>query len=71
MNSSQTGHMWLMEILKGNESRCYSMFRMEKDVFIKLCNELEANYGLKGSKRMCALEILGMFLFTLGHGVGN
>ncbi|XP_062080978.1 uncharacterized protein LOC133785779 [Humulus lupulus] len=71
MNSSQTGHMWLMEILKGNESRCYSMFRMEKDVFIKLCYELEANYGFKGSKRMCALEILGMFLFTLGHGAGN
>ncbi|XP_062100238.1 uncharacterized protein LOC133806123 [Humulus lupulus] len=71
MNSSQTGHMWLMEILKGNESRCYSMFRMEKDVFIKLCDELEANYGFKGSKRMCALEILGMFLFTLGHGAGN
>ncbi|XP_062086320.1 uncharacterized protein LOC133792429 [Humulus lupulus] len=58
MNSSQTGHMWLMEILKGHESRCYSMFRMEKDVFIKLCDELEANYGFKGSKRMCALEIL-------------
>ncbi|XP_062099963.1 uncharacterized protein LOC133805828 [Humulus lupulus] len=71
MNSSQTGHMWLMEILKGNESRCYSMFRMEKDVFIKLCDELEANYGFKGSERMCALEILGMFLFTLGHGAGN
>ncbi|XP_062089132.1 uncharacterized protein LOC133795690 [Humulus lupulus] len=44
---------------------------MEKDVFIKLCDELEANYGFKGSKRMCALEILGMFLFTLGHGAGN
>ncbi|XP_062085763.1 protein ALP1-like [Humulus lupulus] len=71
MNSSQTGHMWLMEILKGHESRCYSMFRMEKDVFIKICDELEANYGFKGSKRMCALEILGMFLFTLGHGAGN
>ncbi|XP_060972307.1 uncharacterized protein LOC133038235 [Cannabis sativa] len=71
MNSSQTGHMWLMEILQGNESRCHRMFRMEKGVFIKLCNELEANYGFKGSKRMCALEILGMFLFTLGHGAGN
>ncbi|XP_062089051.1 uncharacterized protein LOC133795613 [Humulus lupulus] len=44
---------------------------MEKDVFIKLCNELETNYGFKGSKRMCALEILGMFLFTVGHGAGN
>ncbi|XP_062088984.1 uncharacterized protein LOC133795548 [Humulus lupulus] len=71
MNSSQTGHMWLMEILQGNESKYYRMFRMEKDVFIKLCNELETNYEFKGSKRMCALEILGMFLFTVGHGARN
>ncbi|KAM6576443.1 hypothetical protein CsatB_028280 [Cannabis sativa] len=45
--------------------------KLQKDVFIKLCNKLEAKYGFKGSRRMCALEILGMFLFTLGHGAGK
>ena len=61
----------MMEMLEGNKSRCYRMFRMEKDVFIKLCNELQVNYGLNGSRRMCALEILGMCLFTLGQGARN
>ena len=36
MNSSQTGNMWLMEVLQGNHVRCYRMFRMNKDVFYRL-----------------------------------
>ncbi|TXG60628.1 hypothetical protein EZV62_015203 [Acer yangbiense] len=71
MNSIQSGNMWLMELLQGNESRCYTMFRMDKDVFFRLCNDLETNYGLRGSRRMSVIEILGIFLHILGHGVGN
>ena len=44
---------------------------MEKYVFFRLCNELEINYGLKGSRRVSVAEVLGMFLYTVGHGVGN
>ena len=47
------------------------MFRMEKSVFFKLYVDLKINYGLKGSRRMGATEILGKFLLTLGHEVGN
>ena len=50
MNYIQTGNMWVNEILQGNENRCHWMFRMEKHVFLKLCVELEANYGLKGQE---------------------
>ncbi|KAH9721346.1 DDE Tnp4 domain-containing protein [Citrus sinensis] len=71
MNSLETGNVWLMRVLKGNETRCQRMFRMEKDVFFRLCNELEINYGLKGSRRVSTTEVLGMFLHTIGHGVGN
>ena len=71
MNSSETGNVWLMRVLKGNETRCQRMFRMEKDVFFRLCNELEINYGLKVSRRVSTTEVLGMFLHTIGHGVGN
>ncbi|KAH9743732.1 DDE Tnp4 domain-containing protein [Citrus sinensis] len=57
MNSSETGNVWLIRILKGNETQCIS----------KLCNELEINYRLKGSRRVSATEVLGMFLHTIGH----
>lgn len=71
MNSEQTENMWLKEVLEGNENQCYRMFRMEKTIFFKLRDDLDTNYGLKGSRRIRATEILGMFLHTLGHGVGN
>ncbi|XP_026436949.1 protein ALP1-like [Papaver somniferum] len=44
---------------------------MEKDVFIKLCFELQQYYGLEGSRRTTAEEIVAMFLHTLGHGNVN
>ena len=58
MNSSQTGNIWLMKVLQGNHLRCYRMFRMNKYVFYRLSNDLQTNYGLKGSRRMSAIEIL-------------
>ncbi|TXG47151.1 hypothetical protein EZV62_026445 [Acer yangbiense] len=71
MTSSQTGFIWLMEVLQGNESRCYNMFRMDKHVFVMLLNELENIYKLKGSRNISSAEILGMFLYILGQGIGN
>nr|XP_011466743.1 PREDICTED: uncharacterized protein LOC101303730 [Fragaria vesca subsp. vesca]XP_011466745.1 PREDICTED: uncharacterized protein LOC101303730 [Fragaria vesca subsp. vesca] len=71
MDSSYTGNIWLMKLLEGNESRCHNMFRMNKDVFMRLCNDLENIYKLKGSRRICIAEKLGMFLYTLGEGAGN
>lgn len=74
MTSSQTGNIWLMEVLEGNESRCHNMFRMERHVFIMLLNDLVSNegiYQLKGSRNISAAEILGMFMYALGHGAGN
>ena len=71
MNFLEIGNVWLMQILKGNETQCQRMFKMEKDVFFRLYNELEINYSLKGSKRVSIAEVLGMFLHTIGHGVSN
>lgn len=71
MDSFQTGNKWVMEMLRGNEKRCYRMFRMDKCVFLQLCTDLENNYGLRGSRRMCVAEMLGMFVHILGHGIGN
>ena len=43
---------------------------MEKHVFIKLCDRLRS-YGLTSTKGVGLEEAVGMFLMTLGHGVGN
>ncbi|XP_024046603.1 putative nuclease HARBI1 [Citrus clementina] len=71
MNSTQTGHKWLIEIRGGNVSRCFNMFRMNSDVLLRLCTDLEDNYGLKSSRRTCGAEMLGMFLYILGQSVRN
>ncbi|KAK2642879.1 hypothetical protein Ddye_024642 [Dipteronia dyeriana] len=59
-----------MEILNGNDRRCQEQFRMEKHVFTKLCDRLRS-YGLTSIKEVRLEEAVGMFLMTLGHGVGN
>ena len=71
MNSSQMGNKWLRQVLDGNDYRRFRVLRMEKIYFYKLCNDLQANYGLQGSRRTNLTEIIGMFLHILGHGVGN
>ncbi|KAL5556591.1 hypothetical protein UlMin_038827 [Ulmus minor] len=71
MNSSQMGNKWLREVLDGNDDRCFKVLRMEKNCFYKLCNDLQANYGLQGSRKKIVTEIIGMFLHILGHGVRN
>ncbi|XP_028785369.1 uncharacterized protein LOC114741284 [Neltuma alba] len=68
--SDQTGHAWVQEILRGNPTRCYEMFRMEKRVFHYLCAEL-SEYGLKVTKHMGVEEMVAMFLNMVGHGIGN
>ena len=43
----------------------------KKICFYKLRNDLQANYGLQGSRKTNVIEIIGMFLHILGHGVGK
>lgn len=71
MKLIQYGNMWLIKILNGNESRCHLMFRMERDVLFRLGNNLETRYGLRGLRRMSAIEILRMLLYILGQGIRN
>ncbi|KAG5240959.1 protein ALP [Salix suchowensis] len=47
------------------------MFRMDRDTLLSLCYELQTRYGLNPSRRMCVLEKVGMFLFTLAVGASN
>ncbi|TXG64348.1 hypothetical protein EZV62_011342 [Acer yangbiense] len=69
-NSPCTQWMFIMEILNGNDLRCQEQCRMEKHVFVKLCDRLRS-YGLTFTKGVRLEEAVCMFLLTLGHGVGN
>jgi len=71
MVSYNTGMRWLNDILRGHWKRCVNMFRMDRDTLLSLCYELETRYGLNPSRRMCVLEKVGMFLFTLAVGASN
>ncbi|KAG5228228.1 protein ALP [Salix suchowensis] len=71
MFSYNTGMRWLNEILISHWKRSVNMFRMDKDTLLSLCNDLETRYGLKPLRRMCVLEKVRMFLFTLAVGASN
>ncbi len=70
--SSFTGRQWLHEIMTAeNGIRCVNAFRMEKSVLLRLCGELEANYGLRPSTTTSVLEKVTMFLYTVALGISN
>ncbi|XP_055814372.1 uncharacterized protein LOC129884013 [Solanum dulcamara] len=67
----RSGNEFIQEILRGNETHCYENFRLKKAVFINLSNDLTDKYGLKPTRGMSIHEMLGIFLMTCAHGVGN
>jgi len=46
------------------------MFRIDIDVFSLFCTSL-VEHGFRSTRHMEIKEMVGMFLHTLGHGVGN
>nr|GEY99344.1 protein ALP1-like isoform X2 [Tanacetum cinerariifolium] len=71
MTSQQKGEDWMKDVLNGNSIRGVNAFRMHPHIFKKLYRELQANYGLKSSDKMSALEKLRIFVYTLVLGVCN
>uniref|UniRef100_A0A7N2LQF3 Uncharacterized protein n=1 Tax=Quercus lobata TaxID=97700 RepID=A0A7N2LQF3_QUELO len=67
-DSEQTGYMWLMDCLTGNETKCYEMFRMKPHVFLQLCNVLQHTYGLQHTRHIRLEESVGICLMILGQG---
>ena len=48
-----------------------NMFRMNKETFLQLYDDLEKHHGLHESRRMSTIEKVGMFLYTLVVGASN
>jgi len=65
MTSSLTGEMWIKELINGNPIRCVNAFRMEPDLFVRLCKELSTKYGLRSSSRCQFLRKLASFYTPL------
>ncbi|CAH9083901.1 unnamed protein product [Cuscuta epithymum] len=63
--------MFITEVLQGHIIRCYQDFRLHKEVFISVCEDLKCHYGFVESRELSIEESLGIFLMTLAHGVGN
>jgi hypothetical protein len=59
------GIEWVMDNLH-DPDRCYTMFRMNPEMFHKLHDVLTETYGLKSSRKSTSLEALGIFLWMLG-----
>ncbi|XP_038692514.1 protein ALP1-like [Tripterygium wilfordii] len=69
--SKLQGAKWVAEILHGHPDRCYQTFRMKKEIFGDLCYQLRDKYMLRTSNYVQIPEMVGMFLFILGHCAGN
>ncbi|CAL5413568.1 unnamed protein product [Camellia sinensis] len=66
--SALTGRLWMQEMLTGREEAFWRNFRMPRDVFIKLCNTLVADFGLELPQcphGIDVVESVGMFIYVL------
>ena len=70
-DSEQTGWAWVRRCMEGNETLCYNMFRMKKEVFHNLCQVLQHDYGLQHSRNIRLEESVAICLLILGHGTCN
>ena len=71
ISSSLQGTPYLVEVLNDYPKRCYENFRMTKEIFEELCQELHDKYTLRASHNIQISEMLGMFLYILGQGASN
>ena len=69
--SHHLGHSFVLEVLNGHKDKCHQQFRMEKHVFIKLCQVLSESYGLKRGKSIFIIESVAMFFITIGYAFRN
>ncbi|WCJ42089.1 hypothetical protein M5689_022917 [Euphorbia peplus] len=67
--SLANGTKFVDEVLGGPSDRCLENFRMDKQVFYKLCDILQAKGLLRHTNRIKIEEQLAIFLFIVGHNL--
>ncbi|KAL5751196.1 hypothetical protein ACOSP7_025799 [Xanthoceras sorbifolium] len=68
-NLASNGTKFVDEILNGHTERCLENFRMDKPVFYKLCDILQAKGLLRHTNRIKIEEQLAIFMFIIGHNL--
>lgn len=63
------GTKFVDEVLNGQNERCLDNFRMDKHVFYKLCDILQAKGLLRHTNRIKIEEQLAIFMFIIGHNL--
>ena len=63
-----SGRSYVIEVLEGNPQVCYDIFRMDKTIFIHLCNELKRLHLLEEDTSWVSVkESVRTVLFIIGH----
>lgn len=63
------GAKFVDEVLNGQNECCLDNFRMDKNVFYKLCHILQSRGLLRHTNRIKIEEQLAIFLFIIGHNL--
>ncbi|KAJ9676751.1 hypothetical protein PVL29_021990 [Vitis rotundifolia] len=63
------GTKFVDEVLNGQNESCLENFRMDKHVFYKLCDILQAKGLLRHTNRIKIEEQLAIFMFIIGHNL--
>lgn len=66
---ASNGAKFIDEVLNGQNECCLENFRMDKHVFYKLCDILQAKGLLRHTNRIKIEEQLGIFMFIIGHNL--
>lgn len=66
---ASNGAKFVDEVLNGQNERCLENFRMDKHVFYKLCDILQAKGLLRHTNRIKIEEQLAIFMFIVGHNL--
>ncbi|KAL0539375.1 hypothetical protein IC582_023586 [Cucumis melo] len=69
--SALRGHDYVIELLNGNDSRCFDFFRMKRITFIRFCEDLKSKTNLKSSRYLTVQEKVVIFLLIISHNESN
>ncbi|ETV87017.1 hypothetical protein H257_02028 [Aphanomyces astaci] len=59
--------MWVQEMMIGNHDAFVDSFRMSRETFLMLDDELVDKAGLQATRRISSVEQLAMFMYFAGH----
>ncbi|CAL5445288.1 unnamed protein product [Camellia sinensis] len=66
---ASNGTKFVDEVLNGRNEHCLENFRMDKHIFYKLCDILQARGLLRHTNRIKIEEQLAIFMFIIGHNL--